>query len=64
MKLYREVLSGIQKIQKEIDAVETKKMTSVERHRAFLAERKANSTSQKRIDAIRASIQHKSQSDQ
>ena len=64
MKLYREVLSGIREIQKEMKAVEEKKATSVKRHQAFLAERKANSDTQKRIDAIRASIQHKSQSDQ
>ena len=63
VKFYREVLAGIREIQKEIKVTEDRKAASDDRQRAFLAERKANSISQKRINAIRASIQHKSRSD-
>lgn len=57
--IYREILSGIQTIAEESKTIEAQKESSEQRARRFIEERKAESESQKRIDAMRESIRRK-----
>ena len=54
----------IKLISNDIHSAEEKKRHSRERAAEFIESHKATSQTQKRIDAVRQSIQHKPQSDQ
>lgn len=64
MRIIKTVIDEIRFIANKMQQTEKNKKTSVERHRAFLEERRVNSSVQKRIEDTRTSIQHKRQSDQ
>lgn len=63
-KLIKRTFSMLDSILDEVENVEKNKESSEERMRLFLQERKSSSKTNKRIQMIRDSIQHKSQSDQ
>lgn len=63
-KLIKRAVKMLESIPSEIRRVEEEKASSEARAQAFLQTSRLTSESHRRIEAIRDSIQHKSQSDQ
>lgn len=59
MMIWKAIYTAVREVLRGIEITEAKKTTCIERGRLFLAERKSNSYTQKRIDAIQASMRQR-----